>query len=73
VILDRVGTAAIEGATDETWFVAVIYRRADAAAVNAIARGSQHSTIRAISHRIARSLSVSARGHPLPAGHGLGA
>jgi hypothetical protein len=49
VILDRVGTAAIEGATDERWFVAVVYRRADAAAVNAIARGSQHSTIRAIS------------------------
>jgi hypothetical protein len=49
VILDRVGTAAIEGATDERWFVAVVYRRADAAAVNAIARGSQHSTMRAIS------------------------
>jgi len=35
-------------------------RRADAAAVRAIASGSQHSTIKAISHRIARSLSVSA-------------
>lgn len=38
---------------------AVVYRRADAAAVNAIASGSQHSTIRAISHRIACSGSVS--------------
>ena len=33
--------------------------RAEAAAVNAIASGSQHSTMRAISHRMARSLSVS--------------
>jgi hypothetical protein len=42
------------------WFQAVVYRRADAAAVNEIASGSQHSTMSAISHRIARSLSVSA-------------
>jgi hypothetical protein len=33
---------------------------AEAAAVNAMASGSQHRTMRAISHRIARSLSVSA-------------
>ena len=33
---------------------------ADAAAVRAMVSGSQVSTIRAISHRIARSLSVSA-------------
>jgi hypothetical protein len=33
---------------------------AEAAAVNAMASGSQLSTMRAISHRIARSLSVSA-------------
>jgi hypothetical protein len=33
-------------------------RMADAAAVSAMASGSQHSTIRAISHRIVRSLSV---------------
>jgi hypothetical protein len=31
---------------------------AEAAAVNAMASGSQHSTMRAMSHRIARSLSV---------------
>jgi len=36
------------------------YRRDEAAAVNAMASGSQHSTISAISHRIARSLSASA-------------
>jgi hypothetical protein len=35
-------------------------RRAEAAAVNAIASGSQHNTIKAISHRIAFSLSVAA-------------
>jgi hypothetical protein len=35
-------------------------RRAEAAAVNAMASGSQVSTISAISHRMARSLSVSA-------------
>jgi hypothetical protein len=35
-----------------------VYAR-DAAAVSEIASGSQHSTIRAISHRIAFSLSVS--------------
>jgi hypothetical protein len=34
-------------------------RRAEAAAVSAIANGSQHSAIEAISNRIARSLSVS--------------
>jgi len=34
-------------------------RRADAAAVSAMASGSQHRTMRAISHRIAFSLSVS--------------
>jgi hypothetical protein len=33
---------------------------AEAAAVNAMASGSQHRTIRAISHRMARSLLVSA-------------
>jgi hypothetical protein len=32
------------------WFHAVIDRRADAAALNAIASGSQHSGMRAISH-----------------------
>jgi hypothetical protein len=36
------------------------HRLAEAAAVRAIANGSQHSTMSAISHRIARSLSVSA-------------
>jgi len=36
------------------------YRQADAAAISAIASGSQHRTLSAISHRIARSLSVSA-------------
>jgi hypothetical protein len=40
------------------WFEAMVYRRADAVAVNAIASGSQHKTISATSHRIARSLSV---------------
>jgi len=33
--------------------------QAEAAAVNAMASGSQHSTMRAISHLMARSLSVS--------------
>jgi hypothetical protein len=42
------------------WFQAVVYRRVDAAAVNAIASGSQVSTIKAMSHRMARSLSVPA-------------
>jgi hypothetical protein len=37
-------------------FQAVVDRRAEAAAVNAVASGSQHSTMSAISHRIARSL-----------------
>jgi hypothetical protein len=32
----------------------------DAAAINAIASGSQHSTIRAISHLMVRSLSMPA-------------
>jgi hypothetical protein len=35
-------------------------RLAEAAAVNAMASGSRHKTMRAISHRTARSLSVSA-------------
>jgi hypothetical protein len=34
-------------------------RGAEAAAVNAMARGSQHKTMSAISHRMARSESVS--------------
>ena len=38
----------------------MVDRRADAAAVNAMAIRSQHSTIKAISHLIARSLSVCA-------------
>jgi len=38
----------------------VIHLRAEAAAVNAIARGSQHKAMSAISNRIARSASVSA-------------
>jgi hypothetical protein len=37
------------------------YRRAEAAAVNEMASGSQHRTMSAISQRIARSLSASAR------------
>jgi hypothetical protein len=36
-------------------------RRVEDAAVNAIASGSQHNTVRAISHRSARSLSVIAK------------
>jgi hypothetical protein len=48
VTFDRLDTTAMEGATDH---VALdMDRRADAAAVNAIARGSQHITMRAISH-----------------------
>jgi hypothetical protein len=43
------------------WFPASVDHRADAAAVSPIASGSQHTTMRAMSHRIARSLSVSAR------------
>ena len=35
-------------------------RMAEAAGVSAIASGSQHKTMRSISHRIARSLSASA-------------
>jgi len=38
----------------------VVDRRAEAAAVSAMASGSQHNTMSAISHRIGRSLSVSA-------------
>jgi len=38
---------------------AIGQRLAEAAAVNAMARGSQHRTTRAISHRMARSLSAS--------------
>jgi hypothetical protein len=38
----------------------VVDRRAEAAAVNAMASGSQHRTMSAISRRIAFSLSVSA-------------
>jgi hypothetical protein len=53
VPLDRAGTAAIEGTADQIWFQTVIDLPADAAAVNAIASGSQHSTMRAISHRMA--------------------
>jgi hypothetical protein len=41
-------------------------RPAEAAAVNAIANGSQHNTMRAISHRMARSLSAFA---PTKLGH----
>ena len=58
VIIDRLGTTAFEGTTDQSWFQAVVDRGADTAAVNAIASGSQHSTMRAISHRIAFSSSV---------------
>ena len=56
---DRVSTEAIEGAADQIWSQTVVDPQADVAAVNAIASGSQHSTIRAMSHRIARSESVS--------------
>jgi hypothetical protein len=56
MIIDRLGTTAFEGTTDQMRFQAVVDRRAEATAVNAMASGSQHST----SHRIARSLSVSA-------------
>jgi hypothetical protein len=45
---------------DQMWFQALVDRRAEAAVVNAMASGSQVSTMRAISHRIARLLSVSA-------------
>src|SRR5258708_25753791 len=48
------------GATAKRWRRACRQRCAAAAAVNAMASGSQHRTIRAISHRIAFSLSVSA-------------
>jgi len=37
-------------------------RRAEAAAISAMASGSQHSTMRAISHRIASSMSAAAPG-----------
>jgi hypothetical protein len=61
---DRVSTEAIEGAADQVWSQTVVDPQADVAAVNAIASGSQHSTIRAMSHRIARSESVSAPSNP---------
>jgi hypothetical protein len=57
MIIDRLGTTTFEGTTDQSWFQAAVDRRADTAAVNAIASGSQHSTMRAISNRIARSSS----------------
>jgi hypothetical protein len=60
VPLDGVTTAAIEGATDQMRFYAAVDGRAEAATVNAMASGLQHSTTRAISHRLARSLLVSA-------------
>ena len=56
--LDGVTTSAIEGTADRMW-LETVDRRAEAAAVNAMASGSQHRTISAISHRMARSLSVS--------------
>jgi hypothetical protein len=55
--LCRVITAAIEGTADQIWSRTVADRRADTAAVNAIASGSRHSTMRAISNRIAFSSS----------------
>jgi hypothetical protein len=58
VTSDRPGTAAIERPADQTWFQAVANRRTEAAAVNATANGSQVSTMRAMSQRIARSQSV---------------
>jgi hypothetical protein len=60
--LDRVILAAIQGAADQMWLWPAVDRRAEAAAVNAVASGSQHRTIRTISQRIARSGSVSAPG-----------
>jgi hypothetical protein len=45
-------------AKEQLWFQAVVHRRADAAAVNAIASGSQQGTMRAINHRTARSLAA---------------
>src|SRR5260370_22610544 len=59
VNLDCVKTVAFEGTADEMWPRTVVDRRADAATVSAIASGSQHRTMNAISHRIARSESVS--------------
>jgi hypothetical protein len=47
VTLDRAGTAPIEGTADQIWFQAVVDRRAETADVNAIASGSQHSTVSA--------------------------
>jgi hypothetical protein len=58
VPLDPVGTTAIEGTTDQSWFQAVVDRRAETAAVNAMASGLQHGTMRAISNRIAVSWAV---------------
>jgi hypothetical protein len=60
VTLNRLRTATIEGTTDQNVVHTAVDRRAEAAAVNAIASGSQHSTMRAISHRMSHSASVSA-------------
>jgi hypothetical protein len=46
VIFDRLGTTAIEGTTDEMWFQTMDDRRAEAAALNAMASGSQQRTLR---------------------------
>src|SRR5260370_11427776 len=58
VPLEGVSTAAIEGAANQMW-LQTVDRRAEAAAVNAMASGSHHKTMSAINHRMARSLSVS--------------
>jgi len=50
----------VEGQETSTLPIWRLDRRAEAAAVNAIAKGSQDSTMSAISQRMARSLSVSA-------------
>jgi hypothetical protein len=50
VIIDRLGTTTFEGTTDQSWFQAVVDRRAETAAVNAMASGSQHSTMSALSN-----------------------
>jgi hypothetical protein len=51
--VDHAGTAAIEGTADQMWSQTVVDRHAEAAAVSAIASGSQPSTVRAIRPRIA--------------------
>jgi hypothetical protein len=51
----RACIGSIEGAADQMWFETAVDRRAEAAAITAIASGSQHSTMRAISNRIAPS------------------